>query len=119
MTNFNDEFQTDALPDIDEMWGTSAVRTSPDAATETVTGRWSPGEVLPGYFPDGKQEIESGVWRVNPANLATWSMEDTWKIDGKTFAVIRLGSTEPVLEFQLERRTEVRTGGDEHFVKRT
>lgn len=88
------------------------------AAVTGLTGRWSPGQVLRNYYPDGSQEIALGVLRAAPSTLPGASIEDTVTIGGEVYAVKEFGNRAPVLELQLERRTQVRLGGDNHVIKR-
>ncbi len=81
-----------------------------------ITAIWHPNQIIPGVYDDGTQTVEMGVLVVNPAS--TPGIEDTFMIDGETWAMKSLGRLTPFIELQLERREQERLGGEGARIQR-
>ena len=117
-TKFDASFQGTPWSELADQFGESVTYIANGLAGVSVTGIWRPGEVMQSYLPDGDQDVSFGVFVANAADIASPSTDDTFTIDGVTWAVVIIGEPGgPVVELQLETRSR-RAVGRGHFTDR-
>lgn len=83
-----------------------------------ITGRWTPGETLPNWYPDGQVEARRGVLRCKPSDWPAASTSHRARIDGLTYAVESIGARQPTLELQLVEYRQMQIAQDTGRVQR-
>lgn len=104
--------------DLARVHGRSVTYTPRGGTPVDITAIWNPGQVIPSVYDDGSQAVETGVLRASPADITNPDIEDTFTIDGETWAVKALGRLTPFIELQLERREQERLGGEGARIQR-
>ena len=119
MSLVKDMIQVGGLPLLDAGLGETVTRhPAGGGSSSTFTGRWTMGETLRTWYPDGQQSVAEGVLRVSPVALPVWSVDDEFTVAGVRYAVLQVGAQEPVIELRLGRRTTERVGGNDHYSHR-
>jgi len=110
---FDDLFASAAVTDLKTLGGETVTHNPAGGTSADVTSiRWTEDQTLAGDRDDGSQDLRMGTLRLEPADLASIGMEDTFTIDEVTWAVTAIGERRPVLVLTLETRTDKRAGGN-------
>lgn len=118
MSTFSDQVQGTAWDSLAAIHGQTVTYTPYSGEPSSVTGIWTPGQIMPGYYPDGEQEVSVGVLRLSGAAVAAPDIRDTVTIAGTTWAVKSIGRVNPILELQLEAREQRAVGGANARIER-
>lgn len=103
MSTFADMFNAagGAQDLLGAVFGTSCTPITEAGELAAITVRFSPGETIATWYPDGKVEARRGVLRCKPSDWPAPSLAHRARIDGITYAVAQIGARQPTLELQL------------------
>jgi hypothetical protein len=69
-------------------------------------------QALQAHYDDGSQEVETSVAQVAPADVSGYGLSSTFTIGSEVWAVKAIGRELPIVEFEIEHRTQVHKGGE-------
>ena len=118
MSMFDQIMQVSAWPALAQIYGRAVSYVRYGENAKTITGIWHPNQIMPGYYPDGEQNLELGVLRVGAADIADPDTRDSVIIDGTTWAVKSINQRGAICEMQLEKRDQRKVGGESERIQR-
>jgi len=120
MSMFSDMAQGAAWDDLVRVHGVAATYKSGGTGAGTaVTILFNRNQTIPGYYPDGEQEVEAARARAAPSEVASPGLTDTFTIGGEVWAVVAVSEKAGLNEMQLERRSQTyKSGGDAARIQR-
>ena len=110
-TTFDAAFLADAWPAlVDEFGRVATYYARGSGSGSAVTVIFLLNRTLPQYVATGEQIGETAVVKASADDIATPHLDDTFALNGETWAVVDIGRVSPLVEFQVERRSQRNVG---------
>jgi hypothetical protein len=115
---FDQIMQTSGWPSLVQTFGRSVNYVRYGENAQTITAIWNPTQIMPGYYPDGEQNLELGVLRVSSGDISDPDTRDSVILDGVTWSVKSINQRGAIFEMQLEKREQRKVGGESERIQR-
>jgi len=114
---FKDDISSHGFGLLAERHGKSVTHIDTSSKETALTVIWQPDRTMRGFYPDGREDKQYGIIKINPADLTTYTIKDRFKIDNVIWAIETIGREGAVLDMQLSTST-VDFVGQDNYLKR-